>query len=198
MVADTAAGRISIPYSHRTAAQIGRELADDEIRELIFTDYSAKQWGVPWAELPAAIRGRVPARRDSSDDGYFTDEFQGQPRAGYTRMFENMLEGIPVHLGVGKDEWRKHAEKADLVIYTGKLDEYFHCCHGRLPYRSLRFEHFWSPQRLPHAVINQCNQRPYTRIYDHRYFSEAEGPGWRQRQRLSPRKRASFRRKPCR
>jgi UDP-galactopyranose mutase len=91
-------------------------------------------------------------------------------------MFERMLEGIPMHLGVRKDEWREHAAKADLVIYTGKIDEYFNYCCGRLPYRSLRFEHYQSEERLPHAVINQCNAKPYTRIYDHRYFSEEGSP----------------------
>ncbi len=176
VVADTAAGRISIPYNTRTRTQVGRELTDEEIRKLIFVEYSEKQWGVAWEAMPAAIIGRVPARRHNDDDRYFTDEFQGQPKDGFTKMFERMLEGIPVHLRVGKDDWRRQAARADLVIYTGKIDEHFHCCHGRLPYRSLRFEHFWSPQRLPQAVINQCNRLPFTRIYDHRYFSENEAP----------------------
>ena len=157
VVADTGLGRISIPYTHKATAQLGRELSDEEIRNLIFVDYSEKQWGVPWAALPAAITGRVPSRRDNADDRYFTDKYQAQPKEGYSKMFERMLEGIPAHLGAGKDEWRKHARNADLVIYTGKIDEYFNYCYGRLPYRSLRFEHFWSPERLPHAVINQCD-----------------------------------------
>ncbi len=176
VVADTARGRISIPYNYNTIKQLRGELTDAEIRELIFADYSAKQWGMPWHELPAAITGRVPARRENADDRYFTDKYQAQPKEGYTKMFERMLEGIPVHLGVGKEEWRKHAGKADLVIYTGKIDEYFNYCYGRLPYRSLRFEHYESTERLPHAVINQCNPKPYTRIYDHRYFTECNSP----------------------
>ena len=122
--------------------------------------------------MPAAITGQVPTRRENDDDRYFTDRFQGQPKEGYTKMFERMLEGIPVHLGAGKDEWRRHAAKAELVIYTGKIDEYFNYRYGRLPYRSLRFEHTLARARLPHAVINQCNKLPFTRVYDHRWFSE--------------------------
>jgi UDP-galactopyranose mutase len=66
-----------------------------------------------------------------------------------------------------------HDEKSgvDRVIYKGKIDEYFGCSLGRLPYRSLRFEHRRSRERLPHAVINQCNRLPHTREYDHAYFS---------------------------
>ncbi len=177
VVGDTALGRISIPYSPKTEAQLGRALSDAEIRDLIFVQYSQKQWGVPWDQMPAAIIGRVPTRRADGDERYFTDEFQGQPKDGYARMFERMLGKIPLHLGVEKDAWRATAAAAKLVIYTGKIDEYFNCRYGRLPYRSLRFEHFWSPDRLAHAVINQCNDLPYTRFYDHLYFSENAAPG---------------------
>jgi UDP-galactopyranose mutase len=171
VVADTRLGRISIPYNLTTEAQLGRRLTDEEIRDLIFVEYSAKQWGVPWAEMPAAITGRVPTRRENEDDGYFTDRFQGQPKDGYAALFSKMLEGIPVRLGVEKEAWREEAAGADLVIYTGKIDEYFSYCYGRLPYRSLRFEHTRTTERLPHAVINQCNALPWTRMYDHRWFS---------------------------
>ncbi len=175
--ADTSRGRISIPYNLHTERNLGMPLSDQCIKNLIFKDYSQKQWGIPWEQMPAAITGRVPLRRENEDTRYFTDKYQGQPKDGYTAMFQRMLQGIPVHLGVGKDEWRKHAAKADLVIYTGKIDEYFNYCYGRLPYRSLRFEHQRSRERLPVAVINQCNTLPYTRMYDHRYFSEKSAIG---------------------
>lgn len=172
VVADTALGRISIPYSPITERQLGRALSDEEIRQLIFVEYSEKQWGVPWDQLPAAIKGRVPTRRETADERYFTDLYQGQPAAGYAVLFAKMLEGIPVSLGQEKDSWRQRRAGADRVIYTGKIDEYFDYRYGRLPYRSLRFEHRRSAERLPHAVINQCNRLPYTREYDHACFSQ--------------------------
>jgi UDP-galactopyranose mutase len=175
VVADTRLGRISIPYNLRTEQQVGRRLTDGEIRELIFVEYSAKQWGVPWEEMPAAITGRVPTRRENDDDGYFTDRFQGQPKEGYAALFSRMLEGIPIRLGMEKNAWRAEATESDLVIYTGKVDEYFGYCYGRLPYRSLRFEHTRTKERLPYAVINQCNALPWTRIYDHQWFSGENG-----------------------
>ena len=171
VVADTALGRISIPFSMKTEQQLGRRLSDEEIRELIFVDYSAKQWGVPWDQLPASIKDRVPIRRENADDRYFNDTYQGQPAAGYAALFRLMLDGIPIHLGAAKDAWRRNRRPTDHVIYTGKIDEFYHCVHGPLPYRSLRFEHEWSCTRLPHSIINQCNRLPYTRFYDHAYFS---------------------------
>jgi UDP-galactopyranose mutase len=73
---------------------MGLTLSDKEIQDLVFVDYSQKQWGVLWEQMPKSITGRVPTRRISDDDRYFTDRFQGQPKDGYTRMFENMLDGI--------------------------------------------------------------------------------------------------------
>lgn len=172
VVADTRLGRISIPYNAVTEAQIGRCLSDEEIRDLVFVDYSEKQWGVPWNCLPAAITNRVPTRRRNADTRYFTDAYQGQPADGFAAMFERMLEGIPVHLGVGSEGWRRHAAGADLVVWTGRIDEFFGFRFGRLPFRSLRFEHSFGAERLGHAVINQCNRLPWTRVYDHRSFSE--------------------------
>lgn len=176
VVADTALGRIPIPYSRVTEERIGRMLSDEEIRDLVFRDYSRKQWGVPWEELPASIRNRVPKRRDNRDECYFTDRWQGQPADGYSAMFRNLLDGLIVHTGTTQDEWRNHRRPGDWVIYTGKIDSYFGECLGRLSYRSLRFEHERQAARLPHAVINQCNDLPFTRIYDHAWFSGESPP----------------------
>ncbi len=177
VVADTKLGRISIPYNLVTEQQLGGRLSDVEIRELVFVDYSRKQWGVSWEDLPGAITGRVPTRRESEDTRYFTDVFQGQPKRGFAGLFNQMLNGIPVHLGCGPEQWRRFSKTADLLVFTGKIDAYFGEAFGKLPYRSLRFEHERSAIRLDHAVINQCNSRPETRVYDHRWFSEGSRGG---------------------
>ena len=40
-----------------------------------------------------------------------------------------------------------------------------------MPYRSLKFEHTITEDRLVHHAINECNKNvSYTRIYDHSYF----------------------------
>jgi UDP-galactopyranose mutase len=170
VLADTALGRIPIPWSTASAAVVGRELSDAEVQKLIFVDYSEKMWGVPFAALPDAIRNRVPLRRAAGDTRYFTDRYQGQPKQGFSTMFARMLEGIPVHTGADENAWQKEAKKADLHIYTGKIDAYFSYCYGRLPYRSLRFEHERSKQRQVATSINQCNTLPWTRVTDHAWF----------------------------
>ena len=112
----------------------------------------------------------MPNKRDNYDDRYFTDKYQGIPENGYTEMFKAMLEGFTVNLGVSKDEYKKH--KCDLTVYTGKPDEYYDFEYGKLPYRSLIFEHKRVKQDKSMyswdlgSVINECNTKPFNRSMD--------------------------------
>lgn len=169
---NTQLGLISLPYSKKTIKEIGRELSQEEIIKYIFKDYSEKQWGVRFEDIPTTITNRIPKTKDCDDPTWFEGQkYQCVPRRGYTNMMQNMLTNIPVHLGVPSEEWRTF--KCDLTIYTGKIDDYYNYAYGMLPYRSLRFEHTFSYEKQNTFVINQnTKQIPYTRLYDHSYFTE--------------------------
>jgi len=171
--ANTKEGLLSIPFSKKTEEQLGRDLDPKEIQDLLFREYSERHWGIPWEQLPKSISGRVPNKRDSHDDRYFTDKYQGIPEDGYTAMFKNMLDGIKVNLGAERGLHKRL--KADLVVWTGKISEYFDLKFGHLPYRSLRFEHkrvekdplyTWDKG----AVINECNTKPFNRTMDNSVY----------------------------
>lgn len=171
--ANTKEGLISIPFNKHSEESLGRNLTDDEIRSLIFKDYSERHWGLAWEKLPKSILSRVSIRRSSYDSRYFLDKYQGIPEHGYTTMLQGMLDGVKVHLGVGKMEWRKFA--CDKVVYTGKPDDFYNYRYGVLPYRSLRFEHIVTKRDALYswdhgAVINECNLRPYNRTVDNSVF----------------------------
>lgn len=167
VLANTKRGLVPIPFNKTTESLVGN-LSDDEIKDLLFKDYSEKQWGTPWDEIPEEITSRVPTRRDNYDDRYFCDKYQGIPVLGYTKMFESLLKDIPIKLSCDKSEYKK--VKFDLMVYTGKLDEYFDFCFDRLPYRSLRFEHILSNPRKQH-MINECNSaNRHTRSYDQSHW----------------------------
>lgn len=177
--ANTKLGLVSIPYNQKTSEQLGMELTPSEIQDLIFKDYSERHWGIPWEELPKSISGRVPNKRESYDDRYFTDTYQGIPEKGYTEMFKNMLDGIKVHVGVSKNEYKKL--RCDKMIYTGKPDEFFDYSFGKLPYRSLEFEHYKTQKDdnfsyTKGAVINECNTKPYNRTIDNGAFLDENLP----------------------
>jgi UDP-galactopyranose mutase len=173
--ANTKYGLISIPYNYNTRDQIGKELTEQEIQDCIFKEYSERHWGCKWEDLPNSITGRLPTKRDSYDDRYFTDTYQGIPMFGYTNMMNNMLDGIKVNTSVDKNYYKKLRNTNDLMIYTGKPDEYFDNIYGKLEYRSLNIEHTYLPKdpnysQFRGSIINECNSQPFNRTVDNSIF----------------------------
>ncbi|REK19451.1 MAG: UDP-galactopyranose mutase [Planctomycetota bacterium] len=146
----------------------------EELYEIFVRGYTTKQWGRDPAELPPSIIRRIPIRQ-TYDDRYFADRFQGVPIGGYTHMFANMLDhdAIDVELGVDYFEHAGELEgDAERVVYTGKIDEYFGYRFGELEYRSLRFENeVLEGDFQGTAIVNYTEAAvPFTRITEHKHF----------------------------
>lgn len=144
-----------------------------------YQGYTRKQWGLDPSELFASVASRVPVRTNR-DDRYFTDTHQVMPKDGYTRMFARMLDhpGITFALGLDFRNIRQTA-KARHIVYTGPIDEYFDHCFGKLPYRSLRFEHeqiSGAEQYQPVGTVNYPNEHAYTRITEFKHLTGQEHP----------------------
>jgi UDP-galactopyranose mutase len=152
-------------------ARVGRELY-----EKFFRGYTRKQWGLDPSQLDAMVTARVPVRTNR-DDRYFSDTYQAMPLRGYTRMFENMLDHENVKILLNCD----YREVVDAIpyekmIYTGPVDEFFDYRYGKLPYRSLRFEHETiNEERVqPVAVVNYPNEHLYTRVTEFKHLTGQE------------------------
>jgi UDP-galactopyranose mutase len=152
-------------------SRVGRELY-----EKFFRGYTRKQWGLDPSELDAAVTARIPTRT-SRDDRYFTDTYQVMPRHGYTRMFERMLAHPNIKLMLNTDyrELRGVLPYRELV-YTGPVDAFFDNCFGKLPYRSLEFQHQTVNQPRFQAVgtVNYPNDNPYTRVTEFKHLTGQE------------------------
>ena len=154
-------------------------LVGTDVYEKLVKGYTEKQWGRPCTELPAFIIRRLPVRF-TFDNNYFNARFQGIPMGGYTRMVENMLEGVEVRLGVDylEDRERWDAE-ARTIVYTGPIDRFFDYCCGPLQYRSVRFETevLDTPNYQGNAVVNYTDREtPYTRVIEHKHFEFGTQP----------------------
>jgi UDP-galactopyranose mutase len=154
-------------------SQVGRELY-----EKFFRGYTRKQWGLDPAELDKSVTARVPTRT-SRDDRYFTDKFQVMPAQGYTRMFERMLAHPNIKIMLQTD----FREIRDIVpyrrlVFTGPIDEFFEYRYGKLPYRSLRFEHVTldTARHQPVAVVNYPQDEAYTRVTEYKHLTGQEHP----------------------
>ena len=154
-------------------------LGGKDIYEKLIKGYTEKQWGRPATDIPAFIIKRLPFRF-TFDNNYFNDIYQGIPIGGYTLLVEKLLNGIEYKLGVNYLENREYWNSiADTIVYTGKIDEFFNNCFGRLDYRSLRFENeiLDTPNYQGNAVINYTEREiPYTRIIEHKHFEFGTQP----------------------
>lgn len=146
-------------------SRVGRELY-----EKFFKGYTTKQWGVDPSQLDKSVTARVPTR-SSTDDRYFTDSFQFMPKHGYTRMFEKMLSHPLISVMLQTD-YRTIRDMIPFrrMIYTGPVDEYFDYRFGKLPYRSLKFDHRTLEQEdfQPVATVNYPMSEDYTRITEYK------------------------------
>ncbi|MBQ9609310.1 MAG: UDP-galactopyranose mutase [Lachnospiraceae bacterium] len=148
-------------------------LIGTDIYEKLVKGYTEKQWGRPCNELPAFIIKRLPVRF-TFDNNYFNALYQGIPIGGYTKLVENMLDGIEVRLNTDYLENKDELDAiADKVVYTGAIDAYFDYKLGTLEYRSVRFENeiLDIPNFQGNAAVNYTDAEiPWTRIIEHKWF----------------------------
>ena len=136
-------------------------LVGRDIYEKLVKGYTEKQWGRDCKDLPAFIIKRLPVRL-TFDNNYFNALYQGIPMGGYTKMVENILDGIEVRLNTDYLEHKEELDAlADKVVYTGPIDAYFDYKLGTLD----------KPNFQGNAAVNYTDrQTPWTRIIEHKWF----------------------------
>ena len=139
-----------------------------------FRGYTLKQWEIDPKDLAASVTARIPTRTNR-DERYFTDKYQGIPKHGYTNLFQRMLnhENITIVL---QTDYRDlvNSVKFDKMIYTGPIDSFFDNVHGKLPYRSLIFEHETLSMEYyqGYQQINYPNEFDFTRIVEWKHATK--------------------------
>ena len=177
--ADYLASRAEPVAEVRTSEDVVVSAVGRELYELFFQGYTRKQWGLDPSELDKSVTSRVPTRTNA-DDRYFTDKHQVMPAKGYTAMFNAMLDhpNIDVLLSTDYKDIVDEVEAGHL-IFTGPIDEYFGFRFGKLPYRSLRFEHKTIDAEVYQSVgtVNYPHPDvPYTRISEYKYLTGQQHP----------------------
>ncbi|NLJ97331.1 MAG: UDP-galactopyranose mutase [Clostridiales bacterium] len=150
----------------KTSKDVALSKVGKDIYEKIFESYTRKQWGVDPAELDTSVISRIPIRLNR-DTRYFADKYQGMPKYGYTKMCENMIanKNIKIMLNTEYKEVMDQIQY-ETLIYTGPTDEFYDYRHGKLAYRSIRFQ-FETIDKIEFQeapVVNYPNDFDYTRI----------------------------------
>ena len=141
--------------------KIGRRLTD-----LFYRPYSRKMWGFELENLDKSVVGRLATRVSDSADYFPNDRYQMLPRAGYTALFEAMLDHPGINLSLNTPFDKTTERGFDFVFASMSIDEYHEFCEGPLPYRSLIFHHRSEgsiPSAVPAPVVNFTDDGPYTR-----------------------------------
>ena len=148
-------------------------LIGKDIYVRLIKGYTEKQWGRKCTELPVFIIKRLPVRF-VFDNNYFNDTYQGIPVGGYNKLIEGLLEGVETRMNVDFFADRTYCESlADKIVFTGKIDEFYGYCFGKLEYRTVRFEEEIHEccNYQGNAVVNYTERDiPYTRIIEHKHF----------------------------
>ncbi len=158
--------RKRIPHASITnSEEIITSHVGEELFEAFFRGYTKKQWMQEPRRLSPGVCGRLPVRMNT-DDRYFQDRYQFMPASGYTELFRKMLSHPNITFAADTDFRSVNRNEYKRLIYTGPIDEFYDYTHGKLPYRSLRFEHRTVEGEClqPVAQINYCDEDvPYTR-----------------------------------
>jgi UDP-galactopyranose mutase len=150
------------------------KLVGTDVYEKLIKGYTAKQWRKDPKDLPKEIIKRLPVRF-TYDNNYFNDKYQGIPIGGYTQIFEKLLDGVEVRLGI--DYFKDKLPEHNKVIYTGPIDKFYNYQFGELEYKTTKFEH----KRLEDdnyqgiAMMNYTDEEiPFTRVIEHKHFESTE------------------------
>ena len=140
--ADYLASRAEPVEDIQTSEDVVINAVGRELYELFFRGYTRKQWGLDPSEL------------DKSGDGADPDAHQHRRPLFHRHVpgdAARRLHGdVRAHARPPADRGphrrrlpRRRATRsiADHIIYTGPIDEYFDFRFGKLPYRSLKFDH---------------------------------------------------------
>lgn len=157
----------------RNLEEQAQALIGKDIYERLIKGYTEKQWGRKCKDLPPFIIKRLPIRL-VFDNNYFNDKYQGIPIGGYNKLIEGLLKGIETKTNIDffndREYWKSIASK---IVFTGKIDEYYNYCLGKLEYRTVSFkqEIHDCPNYQGNAVVNYTDYEvPYTRIIEHKHF----------------------------
>lgn len=155
------------------------KLVGTEVYEKLIKNYCIKQWKKHPTELPVSIIKRLPVRF-TYDNNYFYDKYQGIPIGGYTRIFDQLLEGIDVRLET--DFFKDDLPSYNKLIYTGPIDKFFNYEFGSLEYKTTKFDHKRldiSNYQGTSIMTYNDEDTEYTRILEHKHFELlTDGPTW--------------------
>ena len=147
-------------------------LVGKELYEAFIKGYTIKQWNTNPKKLPVNIIKRLPFR-NTYNNNYFNDMYQGIPIGGYQKMLEKMVDSPLIDIQLNLKFSLDQINKDDWYFYSGQIDKLMDFKYGKLEWRSLDFKFNTLDQDFFQAgpIINYPNiDIQYTRICEYKHF----------------------------
>lgn len=128
--------------SPQNSEEVALSRVGKRLYQLIFKNYTIKQWEKHPKDLGVEVLSRIPIRTNF-DDRYFTDKYQAMPYPSYTNLFKNMVKSRKIKILLNTDYFKikNQIKKGVKIFFTGPIDQFFSHIEGKLEYRSLKFEY---------------------------------------------------------
>lgn len=141
----------------------------DTLMSIFFKDYSEKQWGVPFEDIPKSVLSRIPFRSDFNTNYFKNAIYEGL--IDFNVFFTNLLDGIDVSLNTTFEE---KLYGGSTIIYTGRIDEYSDFQFGKLGYRCVKYteKKIHNTQQGNYVINHISDDVSYTRTIEYKYITE--------------------------
>lgn len=161
------------PYEAQNLEEKAISLIGRTLYEKFIKGYTAKQWQTDPKDLDPSIITRLPVRY-TFDNRYFSDTFQGQPKNGFTAMFDKMADHKNIEILYNVDYLVGREQFSGIpTVYTGPLDAFFEYRFGRLPWRTVDFVNkVVNVDDFQGTSVMNFNDEsvPYTRVVEHQHY----------------------------
>lgn len=153
---------VTLPVNKETTEIVGK----NNVLDIFFRPYTKKMWGISLEEIDPNIIGRVPIRDDLNELYFPDDTFQALPSEGYTSLVEKMLDHPLIKVSLNSPFEKSMLDLYEHCFNSMSIDDFFDHIHGRLPYRSIKFDTHTLPinKFFPVAVVNFTHEEKYTRV----------------------------------
>jgi len=162
--------------------QIAIKNVGNELYNLIFKEYTYKQWNKYPSELDPSVLARIPIYNNYNTN-YFSDIYQVLPKYGYTHFIHKLLYHHNITIKLNTEYTKDMNKDYSKVFFTGPIDHYYSELNlPKLEYRSINFvkEYHDIDYYQPNSVVNyplhtmQINNNivntPWTRIIEYKHF----------------------------
>jgi len=153
---------VPLPFSSDSEKYLGQAYSRDLVNEFVVKPVNQKVWG------------KTKPDNFVNDWFFYSDsrrvyphDIVALPDEGFEELFIAMADeigqsSILLRAPSRAEDLRKKYRSVgafDLIVYTGRIDQYFEYCHGELPYRSERLEFHGEHTAQEYASIIDCDAR---------------------------------------